>query len=542
MYKLTKDLMRHDTMLISTQFYNGQRKTILRTLKRHPILGANTYFNVFTVDSYQGEENDVILLSLVRSNETANIGFLDSKNRLVVALSRARRGLYVFGNSVTLTCQETSYGEDRQGFVRDPIWRSIIDHLRDKMRYELDGGLPITCSNHRRTVRIYDAAGWKGLAGGCHLRCTGALHCGHPCPYLCHPFDHSRVICSVPCTKSLKCGHACSSQCGEDCCCSMAECRKPVSESSGVRSTFGIVTARDTRSDSPSRFGKSGLNQLFQLGSAASLVLSRKATSRGKDGGENGTRTDNVFRALSGQRTQDNLSPRKTLQKFDDMSNQPYMLSLAKGSPSAKAAVHAWNTWDAKKADREASERRQRITTEAPKVDRTSLVYNDTHRAIKIKDGVRLRDHASSSTAVIPRFGSFSPSVSEDWLKGVSENAPLVLPAENQKQPVKDLTKSPSAVPSHISCTGLVKQGDLNGSSKVCGSKRGVSAAKVRSLIDCIAPPDRDFPTPINFGSEIATPATPISMSSILADLEGLEIVVSFGSAADFDEFEKRFG
>jgi superfamily I DNA and/or RNA helicase len=45
---------------------------------------------VTAVDNYQGEENDIILLSLVRSNEDGAIGFLKTDNRVCVAISRAR--------------------------------------------------------------------------------------------------------------------------------------------------------------------------------------------------------------------------------------------------------------------------------------------------------------------------------------------------------------------------------------------------------------------------------------------------------------------
>lgn len=50
------------------------------------------------VDNYQGEENDIILLSMVRSNDIGKLGFLDKENRVCVALSRAKRGLFVIGN------------------------------------------------------------------------------------------------------------------------------------------------------------------------------------------------------------------------------------------------------------------------------------------------------------------------------------------------------------------------------------------------------------------------------------------------------------
>jgi superfamily I DNA and/or RNA helicase len=50
------------------------------------------------VDNYQGEENDIILLSLVRSNEEKHIGFLKTENRVCVAMSRAKHALYIVGN------------------------------------------------------------------------------------------------------------------------------------------------------------------------------------------------------------------------------------------------------------------------------------------------------------------------------------------------------------------------------------------------------------------------------------------------------------
>ncbi|RWS29754.1 NFX1-type zinc finger-containing protein 1-like protein [Leptotrombidium deliense] len=53
---------------------------------------------ISSVDGFQGEENDIIIISFVRSNDRDDIGFLDIPNRVCVALSRARRGLFCFGN------------------------------------------------------------------------------------------------------------------------------------------------------------------------------------------------------------------------------------------------------------------------------------------------------------------------------------------------------------------------------------------------------------------------------------------------------------
>lgn len=63
------------------------------------------------MDGYQGEENDIILLSLVRNNVDNNIGFLNIQNRICVALSRARNGLYIMGNMDNLT-QSSSIWKD----------------------------------------------------------------------------------------------------------------------------------------------------------------------------------------------------------------------------------------------------------------------------------------------------------------------------------------------------------------------------------------------------------------------------------------------
>lgn len=116
-------------------FYNGQRKKILKALKSIPYLQGQ-YIKVNTVDSYQGEENEVVLLSLVRSNShksNGNIGFLSIENRVCVALSRAKRGFYIFGNAEALSV--------------DPLWWQIIQIMGKNPR-RLGFYLPITCARH----------------------------------------------------------------------------------------------------------------------------------------------------------------------------------------------------------------------------------------------------------------------------------------------------------------------------------------------------------------------------------------------------------
>jgi superfamily I DNA and/or RNA helicase len=54
------------------------------------------------VDSFQGQEADVVIISLVRSNDENEIGFLKDYRRMNVALTRARKKLIVIGDSATI--------------------------------------------------------------------------------------------------------------------------------------------------------------------------------------------------------------------------------------------------------------------------------------------------------------------------------------------------------------------------------------------------------------------------------------------------------
>jgi predicted DNA helicase len=57
---------------------------------------------VNTIDSFQGQERDVVYISLVRSNEKSEIGFLRDYRRMNVAMTRARKKLVIIGDSATL--------------------------------------------------------------------------------------------------------------------------------------------------------------------------------------------------------------------------------------------------------------------------------------------------------------------------------------------------------------------------------------------------------------------------------------------------------
>jgi superfamily I DNA and/or RNA helicase len=69
--------------------YSGQRNLIQDRLRRIGEQDAER-IRVSTVDGFQGEENEIIILSLVRSN-ASSIGFLRTSNRVCVGLSRAKK-------------------------------------------------------------------------------------------------------------------------------------------------------------------------------------------------------------------------------------------------------------------------------------------------------------------------------------------------------------------------------------------------------------------------------------------------------------------
>lgn len=83
--------------------YKAQVQLLKNQLSSSPMLSSfQSYIKVNTVDGFQGQERDVIYISLVRSNSKGEIGFLKDVRRMNVALTRARKRLVVIGDSATL--------------------------------------------------------------------------------------------------------------------------------------------------------------------------------------------------------------------------------------------------------------------------------------------------------------------------------------------------------------------------------------------------------------------------------------------------------
>ncbi|CAF0914457.1 unnamed protein product, partial [Didymodactylos carnosus] len=181
--------------------YLGQRHLIQKKIvQQHSTLKG---ISVTTIDNYQGEENCIILLSLVRSNKEKKIGYLAIKNRICVALSRAQNGLYVIGNFTMLA-------------EANNTWKQIIQQIRESNL--LGNGVPVYCPNHVNNAAVCIRPGdfSQRKLGGCNLKCETRLQCGHICPYTCHAdgIKHDDIICKKLCLKSYDdCQHHCQKTC-----------------------------------------------------------------------------------------------------------------------------------------------------------------------------------------------------------------------------------------------------------------------------------------------------------------------------------------
>ena len=80
--------------------------------------------SVNTVDGFQGQERDIIVISLVRSNDEGQIGFLRDLRRMNVAITRARMKLIIMGNASTMT--------------RHPFYRKLYEYVQSLNRDGLD--------------------------------------------------------------------------------------------------------------------------------------------------------------------------------------------------------------------------------------------------------------------------------------------------------------------------------------------------------------------------------------------------------------------
>ncbi|KAM3498809.1 hypothetical protein MY10362_007889 [Beauveria mimosiformis] len=129
-------------------FYAAQQELINAKLEAHNI-GLRI---CKTVDSFQGCENDVIILSIVRSphpGRRPTAGFVENIHRATVALSRARNAFYIFGNATNLQGSAT--------------WGPILEMMASRR----GNYLPLVCPIHQRTYSVRGLEDWAGMGEAC---------------------------------------------------------------------------------------------------------------------------------------------------------------------------------------------------------------------------------------------------------------------------------------------------------------------------------------------------------------------------------------
>ena len=106
---------RIDVGIISP--YRAQVQYLKRLIKKRAFFKPYRHLiSVNTVDGFQGQERDVIIISLVRANDKGQIGFLRDLRRMNVAITRARMKLIILGDATTMT--------------RHPFYKKLFDYIQ----------------------------------------------------------------------------------------------------------------------------------------------------------------------------------------------------------------------------------------------------------------------------------------------------------------------------------------------------------------------------------------------------------------------------
>lgn len=97
--------------------YRAQVQLLRKELRKREFFRPYRHLlTVNTVDGFQGQERDIILISLVRSNDSGQIGFLRDLRRMNVAITRARMKLIILGSADTM--------------IRHPFYRRLWDYIQ----------------------------------------------------------------------------------------------------------------------------------------------------------------------------------------------------------------------------------------------------------------------------------------------------------------------------------------------------------------------------------------------------------------------------
>ena len=157
---------------------------------------------VHTVDMYQGDENDVVIVSLVRSNDDNKLGFVKLLNRRCVSQSRAKQAVVFIGNFNTI-----SSGHH---------WDRFLKMLKEENF--VGEKLPIKCAKHPLSEFLIKDSKTFPPKDFCQVKCEAIMPCNqHLCPKKCKP-DHGHDLCmtTIPYFEPHKCAHFRQRECWED--------------------------------------------------------------------------------------------------------------------------------------------------------------------------------------------------------------------------------------------------------------------------------------------------------------------------------------
>jgi hypothetical protein len=116
------------------------------------------YSSHLVADNYQGEESDIVIASLTRSNSQGDIGFMAAAERLNMLVTRARDGMIMLGNMETFTSSKKGRS----------TWVPFFEVL--KAEGKLYDGLPVRCERYpERTALLKEPSDFSANCpdGGC---------------------------------------------------------------------------------------------------------------------------------------------------------------------------------------------------------------------------------------------------------------------------------------------------------------------------------------------------------------------------------------
>lgn len=178
--------------------YRGQVSLLRKELET--CQGAENV-QVHTIDRFQGSENKTVVVSLVRSNEDGDIGFLAKRNRLCVSVSRARGALYFCGSSDTFA-------------AKSPHWKTLVNYFQEQNC--LGEQIFMRCPRHPFdppfTICSSEVNSFHPLL--CERSCRDILNCNHQCQGTCHHGEHPECRLTVQ-FLFKDCGHEATKECSQ---------------------------------------------------------------------------------------------------------------------------------------------------------------------------------------------------------------------------------------------------------------------------------------------------------------------------------------